>query len=148
MDKIVRRALENYVASKKTELHPRIKRLIALAKWNLNYGPNMEGQDDDEDTDDGSKVVWPGFEEACREIASGTEHVISDVWVDIQTENVQTSEPEPDSYEDTNPDHDPDDPDSPETITVTNEVDWSDWAMVESQHVKAVLLGELASYVS
>lgn len=130
MDKIVKRALENWASSKKAELHPRIKRLIALANWNLYYGPSMLGQDDDEDTEDGSKVKWPGFTEACREIANATED-ISDVWVDIQSENVQTSEPEAEV-------------DGEEVF----EVCWEDWAMVEARQVKAVFFGsELAQHI-
>ena len=131
MDKIVKRALENYATSKKTELPPRIKRLIALATWNLYNGPSMEGQDDDEDSDDGSKVKWPGFSEACREIADATSDIVQDVWVDIQSENVQTSEPEAEI-------------DGEEVF----EVCWEDWAMVEARQLKAVLFGsELAQHI-
>lgn len=147
-DKIADRALSKWAGEQKAALHPRIQRLIALANWDLYYGPTMDGQDDDEDTEDGSKVRYPGFSEACREISDAIEGIVQDVYIDIQCEHVQTSEPEPDSYEDANPDYDPDDEDSEEFITVVNEVCWEDWHKVDAKEVKAALVGgELAQHV-
>jgi hypothetical protein len=144
MDKIVNRTLAKWAAEKLNEM-PRIKRLIGLAKWCLHYGPNMEGQDDGEDDEKGL-AKWPGFEDACREIASAVEPLCQDLWIGIQFEEVLTSEPQPDSYEDANPDYDPDDEDSEEFVTVTNEVCWEDYSKVDSRQVKGALLGELAEY--
>lgn len=130
MDKVVRRALNRWTNDKRAELSPRVQRLITLANWDLYNGPTMDGQDDDEDAADGSKVKYPGFVPACQEIAAGIAEILHDVWVDVQTEEV-TSEPQ--SY------HDGD-----EWV----EPCWEDYALVEARHVKYVLLGsELARHV-
>lgn len=152
IDKTVDRALSKWIEEQKGNLHKRIQRLISLASWNLYYGPNMEGQDDEEDTDDGEKVVWPGFSVACHEISAAIEELPREVWVDIQSEYVGTEEPQADSYEDDNPDFDPDSPededDNPKTITVVNEPCWEDYRKVEWSQIKAALFGgELAKYI-
>lgn len=130
MENAVKRALETWCQAKKAELHPRINRLIALANWDLYHGPTMDGQDDDEDADDGSKVVYPGFVNACREITAALDGIVQDVWVDIQTENVQTTEPQ--GYQD-----------GEEWV----EPDWEDYRLVDARQVKYALLGrELAGH--
>lgn len=133
--------LAEWIKEERKKLDPRIEKLIALAKWNLYYGPNMEGQDTEE-------VKWPGFEEACKEISKGLEAMHNgDVWVDTNAGEVLTTEPQPDSYEDANPDYDPEDEDSEEFITVTNPVNWEDYTLVEWRQTKHLMLGELAQYI-
>jgi hypothetical protein len=123
MDTIVLRSLKDYAKAWRADLPPRIQRLITLANHDLLYGPSMEGEP--------GEVTYPGFTEACRVIRDATEDIIQDVWVDIQAEYVQTSEPEPDvDGDDVTP------------------VDWEDWAFVEAHHLKAVFFGrELATHI-
>ncbi len=58
--------VSDWAAEEKKKLHPRIRRLIAMANFDLYYGPVQDG--DDEDSEDGSSVKWPGFVKACDEI--------------------------------------------------------------------------------
>lgn len=147
IDTTVDNALSKWIEERKKYLHKRVLRLIALAQWDLYYS-NMDGQDDDEDTDDGEKVVYPGFVAACWEISNGIENLPREVWVNIQWEGVEESEPQSDSYEDENPDYDPNDNNSEPFVTVTNEVDWSDYRKIEWGQIKAALVGgELAKYI-
>ena len=147
MEATVKRSLNEWAEAKKAELSPRVRRLIELANWNLHHGPDMTGQDDEQDDEKTGQVRWPGFEQACNEIRDALESVCQDVWLDVQSGNFQTEEPTPgESYEDVNPDYDPENPDSKEFIIVPDEVNWEDWRLIEARQVGHAILGELASY--
>jgi hypothetical protein len=154
MGAIATRVLYKWADEQKAKLHPRIKNLIAMAKWCLHYGPNMEGQDAEEDSEDGTKVVWPGWEASLKEIKDATEDLIQDVWVDIDCEEVMTTEPQ--GYSEDSPDYDPEydvEEDDPEYEKVRAEEkvwvepNWESISLVDARQVKHALLGELAEYV-
>lgn len=140
------RAMTKWGEEEKAKLHPRIRKLITLALYCLWHGPDMRGQSDRRDTKSGSKVKWPGWDEAIREIREAVEGV-GDVWVDTQAEIVMDSEPEPDVYEDVNPDYDPDDPESEEFIEVTNYPEPGDIVRVDRKDALEYIVLDLAEYL-
>lgn len=131
----------------KGKLSARVLRLIALADWSLHCGPDMDGQDDGEDSEDGSLVKWSGFESACDEIRAAFDDLPGELWVDTQSDNVSESEPEADEYEDVNPDYDPEDEDSEEFVTVQVFPEWGDYRKFEGAELRRLVLGEMAEYV-
>jgi hypothetical protein len=144
MQKCFAEPLEEWAEAEKQKMGRRICQLIALAKWYLWYGPNMKGQDDPKDNKSGSKVRWPGWEAALREIRDALENIHTDeVWIDGQFGNVQTSEPE--GFWDDNPDFDEEDENSEEKIW--QEPCWEDYYHATDREVRQALLGELAEYL-
>ena len=97
-----------------------IKKLIRQAKYSLYYGPDVPDED------------WPGWSTATEKISEWMNNNLEDVYYDVQSGNVQTSEPQPEVDEETG-----------ETYDIYPE----DWYHYESNDVKKLLLGELASYV-
>lgn len=67
-----------------------IRRLVSMARFDLYYGPLEVGFRDEGDPNE----PYPGFSEACDRISRCLEDIIEDVWVDMDCEDVSTSEPE------------------------------------------------------
>jgi len=118
MNEVAERVLSGWCEEQIRGLSPRIRHLVCAANLDLIYGPYS--------CDD-----YPGFTAACKEIASAIEGIIQDIWIDVNAEVVETSEPK--GF------HDGD-----EWI----EPCWEDYVFLEARHVKFCLLGqELAHHI-
>lgn len=64
-----------------------IKRLVAYARADLNFGPEHNGLDPDE--------PFPGFETATTKLAAWLrDNMPSELWVDVGCDDIATSAPE------------------------------------------------------
>lgn len=72
-----------------SDLPKRIQSLATMAAWDLHEGTPMSYEG----------VPYPGFVEACEEITTALQD-IGDIWVDVQSGEVMTSQPDVDDEED------------------------------------------------
>ena len=81
-DKVIRRHV--------TALMPaRIKKLAGAAHWDLMYGPHSRADFRAEG------IRWPGYMQACERIQDWIDSKMPrDLWLDTQSDDVQASEPE------------------------------------------------------
>jgi hypothetical protein len=131
-NKTIDKALDKWAKKELAKLPRKIRRLINQADFDLWYGPCQDKS-------------WPGFITATKLIHAAIENIhCSDVWIDLQCEEIMTSEPQ--GFWDENPDHDPNDADSEKQVWV--EPCWDDVYHVETFEVKRAMFGkELAHYL-
>jgi hypothetical protein len=138
MDKIVQRVLDQWGREQRNKLSERVHFLISCAKWDLSFGP---ANGNELDTDE---FTYPGWKRALDEIADGLESIhIDDIWINIQFEDVSTSEPEGCWLE--NPEYDPNDENSEPQEWV--EPDWEDIYHIDAKTVRRAIVGELSEYL-
>ena len=99
-----------------------IQRLISLCTFDLYFGPLGDTDDDGQ--------PWPGFCASLDLIKQGLPD-ISDLWIDVQCDEVYETEPE--GHEEDGEWYEP---------------FWEDWYSVDMQEVLNILVGkELAKYL-
>lgn len=86
---IAQKILAKYLEDKLPE---RVRRLITCANFDLYFGPYGVYEPDN----DG--FVYPGFVTASKEISEAISDLPSEVWVDVDCEQIYESEPQ--GYED------------------------------------------------
>ena len=93
MSKSTDQLLTDYV--KNIEIPATIKRHINMARYDLYYGPVPAG-----DCPDNDEYIYPGFEEACKQINEwiDKEDLIRDIWINDETEDIITSKPDGGQY--------------------------------------------------
>ena len=130
--------LDEWAIAKRKALPARIRRLIAMASFDLWYGPLSVGHE--EDDAEGNPVKWPGFQSACKEISNALDDLKTDVWIDTFSGEVMESEPQ--GFYDENPDEE-----GEEEVWV--EPNWEDIFHVNSRTVLAHIVAdkELADLV-
>lgn len=128
-----------WIKNYKENLNHRIRRLIELAIWDLYYGPIVD--DDDDSPEDG--VIYPGFVQATKEIKKALED-LEELWVDNETDEVMTKEPEPFFYQLKDENDDPVFDDNGEPVMIEESVSYTHYEISEVK--KAILGKELSRY--
>lgn len=81
MRKELENTLAEWIEAQTKEFPQRIKRLMNSANFDLYHGPDVE--DDD----------YPGFVVACKELRQFFDDVACELWIDVDSGEVMTSEP-------------------------------------------------------
>jgi hypothetical protein len=89
MSQTYERALKIWVDEFRDQLSPDILRLISLANFDLKFGPYYG--DDDPNSE---WYQYPGFEAACEKIHEALEEMPKRLWINSDTDEVSTTEPE------------------------------------------------------
>ena len=120
----------------KAKMPKDIAQLVAMAHWDLNFGP-AHGYVDGESTANDSTIEWPGFELACEHIKNWVhDELPSEVWVDMDCDDV--SEYAPEGYWEHADDQE-------EKVWV--EPNTENTYHLDRKEIKRAVFGELAEYI-
>jgi hypothetical protein len=88
-------ALKKWVRTWRDEhLSEDVRKLIKQANYDLFYGPINDGAVGDPAEEDEELSKYPGFTSACKQIRDALDDLPSDLYLDEESDEVRTSEPE------------------------------------------------------
>lgn len=118
LKQLVRAHFSDFENDEKTQ------QLLSMVNYDVYFGPYEQGHDIDN-----SGVIYPGFNEALREVVNNLPE-INDLYIDTQWDYVTDQEPQGEQIDG-------------EWI----EPYWEDWYKVDRKEVLGILLGEVANYI-